>query len=162
MVPFDNPLDTRGKCLSISLSVKPVHRPIPALTIRNQAMKFAALGCLDEQKLESMPTTERDAKLEECVAYEAVLRKSGHCPGGGVALKGVRTAKTLRLTGGKVVVSDGPFIETKEVLGGFWLLDARDMEHAIELMSKHPGLQFGGPFEIRPVDEEFTARCQGG
>ena len=125
-------------------------------------MKFAALGCLDEQKLESMPPTERDAKLEACVAYEAELRNSGHCPGGGVALKSVRTAKTLRLTGGKVVVSDGPFSETKEVLGGFWLLEARNIEHAIELMSKHPGLHFGGPFEIRPVDEEFTARCHGG
>ena len=125
-------------------------------------MKFAVLGCLDEQKLDSMPKAELDAKLEECVAYEAVLRKNGHCPRGGVALKGVRTARTLRLIDGKVVVTDGPFVETKEVLGGFWLLEARDIEHAIELMSKHPGVQLGVPFEIRPVDEEFTARCQGG
>jgi hypothetical protein len=88
-VPFDNSLNTRvGKRLPMSVCQEaPVDRPIPALTIRNPAMKFAALGCLDEQKLESMPAEERDAKLEECLAYEAELRKSGHCPGGGVALE---------------------------------------------------------------------------
>jgi hypothetical protein len=54
------------------------------------------------------------------------------------------------------MITDGPFAETKEVLGGFFVFEARDMNHAIELMSKHPGVRFG-PFEIRPVDEQISA-----
>lgn len=61
-------------------------------------------------------------------------------------------AVTLRGSGGNVEVTDGPFAETKEVLGGILLLEARDLNHAIALMSKHPGVQMG-PFEIRPADE---------
>jgi hypothetical protein len=59
---------------------------------------------------------------------------------------------------GKVLLTDGPYAETNEQLGGLGVLEARDMNHAIELMSKHPGVRLGGPFEIRPVDEEFNAR----
>jgi hypothetical protein len=65
----------------------------------------------------------------------------------------VRAAKTLRWKGGKVVVTDGPFAETKEQLGGLLVLAADDMDHAVELMSKHPGVRLGGPFEIRPIEE---------
>jgi hypothetical protein len=68
--------------------------------------------------------------------------------------KSVRTAKTLRWKNGRVMVTDGPYAETKEQLGGLGVLEARDMTRAIELMSKHPGVRFG-PFEIRPADEEI-------
>jgi hypothetical protein len=57
-----------------------------------------------------------------------------------------------------VLVTDGPYAETKEQLGGIGVLEARDMDHAVELMSRHPGVRLGGPFEIRPADEEFDAR----
>jgi hypothetical protein len=56
-----------------------------------------------------------------------------------------------------VVVTDGPYAETKEQLGGILIIEARDMKHAIELMSKHPGVRLGGPFEIRPAAEEIDA-----
>src|SRR5262249_2938412 len=77
----------------------------------------------------------------------------------GEALQISRAAKTMRSNGGKVIVTDGPYAETKEQIGGFGVIEARDMEHAVELMSKHPGLQLG-PFEIRPIDGDLTERVQ--
>ena len=78
-----------------------------------------------------------------------VLRNNGHFAAG-EALQSGSTAVTLRRKNGKTVVSDGPYAETKEILGGILVLEARDMDHAIELMSKHPGVKVG-PFEIRPA-----------
>jgi hypothetical protein len=68
-------------------------------------------------------------------------------------LQSVRAARTLRWKGGKVLVTDGPFAETREQLGGLLVLEARDMDEAVELMAKHPGVRLGGPFEIRPTEE---------
>jgi hypothetical protein len=65
-------------------------------------------------------------------------------------LQSARNAVTLRAQGGKVLVTDGPYAETKEQLGGMLILEAKDLNHAIQLMSKHPGVR-GGPFEIRPA-----------
>jgi hypothetical protein len=77
------------------------------------------------------------------------LRKNGHFAGG-EALQSPRNAATLRWQGGKVSITDGPYAETKEQLGGILVLEATDLNHAIQLMSKHPGVK-AGPFEIRPV-----------
>ncbi len=115
-------------------------------------MKFLCLGYMDEKKWNAMSKSEQDAMMQECFAYDDILRKNGHFVGG-EALQSVRAAKTLRWKGGKVLVTDGPFAETKEQLGGLLVLEAKDMNHAIELMSKHPGVRLGGPFEIRPVEE---------
>jgi hypothetical protein len=89
--------------------------------------------------------------MEECFAYDDVLRAGGHFIGG-EALDSASKAVTLWAKAGKVVATDGPFAETKETLGGILLLEARDMEHAVELMSKHPGVRMG-PFEIRPAND---------
>ena len=94
--------------------------------------------------------------MEECFAYDDVLRKSGHAWAGGGVSQIARTAKTLRWKGGKVLVTDGPFAETKEQLGGLGVLEAKDMNEAVEFLSRHPGLRFG-PFEIGPADEEINA-----
>ena len=67
-------------------------------------------------------------------------------------------ASTLVYRNGKVIVTDGPFTETKEQIGGIFVLEAQDMKQAIELMAKHPGLRLGGPFEIRLANEEFNAQ----
>jgi hypothetical protein len=123
-------------------------------------MKFACLGYIDEEKWKSMPEEQRDAIIGKCFAYDDELLKNGHWVDGGQALQNVGTAKTLRWKDGKVVVTDGPFAETKEQLGGIGMLEARDMDHAVELMSRHPGVRLGGPFEIRPVDEALTERCK--
>jgi len=122
-------------------------------------MKFACLGYTDEKRLNAMTNEEREAMIEECFAYDDVLRSGGHWTGVGEALQTSRAAKTVRSKGGKVIVTDGPYAETKEQIGGLGVIEARDMEHAVELMSKHPGLHFG-PFEIRPIDGDLTARCQ--
>jgi hypothetical protein len=85
-----------------------------------------------------MSESERNAILDECFAYDDVLRKNGHFAGG-EALQSARNATTLRWQNGKVSNTDGPFAETKEQLGGILVLEARDLNHAIQLMSKHPG-----------------------
>ena len=118
-------------------------------------MKFVCLGYADEKKWQGASTNEYESILEENFAYDDELAKNGHIVGGH-ALQGSRTAKTLRHQNGKMLVIDGPYAETKEQLGGVLVFTARDMNHAIELMSKHPCVRiFGGPLEIRPADEEM-------
>jgi hypothetical protein len=112
-------------------------------------MKYICLGYIEEKKLETMSESERNAMLDECFTYDDVLRKNGHFAGG-EALQSPRNATTLRWQGGKLSVTDGPYAETKEQLGGILVLEATDLNHAIQLMSKHPGVK-AGPFEIRPV-----------
>jgi hypothetical protein len=119
-------------------------------------MKFVALGYMDETQWDEMPEVERKTIMEKCFAFDDELRKSGNLIGA-EALQSIRNTATLRYQNGKVTVTDGPFTETKEQLGGFLILEARDLNHAIQLMSKHPGVLSGGPFEIRPVDEEIDA-----
>jgi hypothetical protein len=106
---------------------------------------------MDEKKWETMPEGERNAFVDDCFTYDDELRKNGHFAGG-EALQSHRNAVTLRYQGGKVTVTDGPFAETREQLGGILILEARDLNHAIQLMSKHPGVR-NGPFEIRPAED---------
>lgn len=114
-------------------------------------MKFVCLGYIDEAKFAEVSQEEGHKMMEECFAYDDVLRRGGHFIGG-EALDTVRKAVTLRMKDGEVEATDGPYAETKEMLGGILLLEARDMEHAVALMSKHPGVKVG-PFEIRPANE---------
>jgi len=112
-------------------------------------MKYICLGYMEEKKWETMSESERNAMLDDCFAYDDVLRKNGHFAGG-EALQSPQNATTLRWKNGKVLITDGPYAETKEHLGGILVLEARDLNHAIQLMSNHPGVK-AGPFEIRPV-----------
>jgi hypothetical protein len=114
-------------------------------------MKYICLGYFDEKKWETMSESEQNAFLDECFAYDDVLRKNGHSISG-EALQSARNAITLRWKNGKVSVTDGPYAETKEQLGGFGMFEARDLNHAIQLMSKHPAVKRGF-IEIRPVDD---------
>jgi hypothetical protein len=114
-------------------------------------MKYVCLGYLDEKTWDAMSESERNALMDECFAYDDVLRKGGHFVGG-EALQSARNATTLRYRNGRVSVTDGPYAETKEQLGGILVLEATDLNHAIQLMSKHPGVK-AGPFEIRPVED---------
>lgn len=115
-------------------------------------MKFICLGYIDEKKWDTVSKNDQDAMMKECFAYDDILKKNGHFVAG-EALQSARAAKTLSWKGGKVLITDGPFAETREQLGGLLVLEARDMSHAVELMSKHPGVRLGGPFEIRGVEE---------
>jgi hypothetical protein len=120
-------------------------------------MKFICLGYSAEKDWEALSKGQHEALLAKCFAYDDELLSGGNWVEGGQALRSARETKTLRGKDGKVIVTDGPFAETKEQLGGFGVLEARDMAYAVELMSKHPGIGLG-PFEIRPVDEEAVKR----
>lgn len=119
-------------------------------------MRYVCLGYMDEAAWEAMSQEERDALVDECFAYDRELRRRGYFVDGH-ALQNPTSAATVRSRNGKVSVTDGPFAETKEKLGGLLLLEADDFNHAIRLISQHPGTRIG-PWEIRPIDEEFTAR----
>ena len=112
-------------------------------------MKYICLGYMDPKKWEATPESEVHALMDECFAYDEVLRKNGHFAGG-EALQLPQHAATLRFKNGRVVITDGPYAETKEQLGGILILEADDLNHAIQIMSKHPGVR-NGPFEIRPA-----------
>ena len=118
-------------------------------------MRFICLGYADPETFNAMSKEEMAASMEECFAYDDELRRGGHFTGG-EALQEATTAVTLRHSANGVEVTDGPYAETKEYLGGILILEARDLNHAIALMSKHPGVRFG-PFEIRPADETIKS-----
>jgi len=118
-------------------------------------MKFICLGFLNETRWAGMPESEQKSFAEQCLAYDDELRRGGHFLGG-EALQAARNAATLRCQDGQVVVTDGPYAETKEQLGGILFLEARDLNHAIQLMAKHPGVR-AGAFEIRAANEEIKA-----
>jgi hypothetical protein len=112
-------------------------------------MKYICLGYIEPNKLANLPEKQVHDMMDECFTYDDQLREGGHFAGGH-ALQGPETAATLRWVDGKVAITDGPYAETKEQIGGILILEARDMSHAIQLMSKHPGVK-AGPFEIRPA-----------
>jgi hypothetical protein len=112
-------------------------------------MKYICLGYIDPKKWAGMSERDVNTAVDECFAYDDVLRENGHFAGG-EALQGPESAATLRFHNGKVSITDGPYAETKEQLGGILILEATDLNHAIQLMSKHPGVRMG-PFEIRPA-----------
>lgn len=119
-------------------------------------MKYVCLGFHDESKFAALTPEQAQKMFDECFAYDDELRRGGHFLGG-EALDSARNAVTLRRKEGKVEVTDGPFAETKETLGGILLLEARDLNHAIALMSKHPAVKaFGTSFEIRPANEAMN------
>jgi hypothetical protein len=112
-------------------------------------MKYICLGYIDPNAFASLSETDLQAMMDSCFAYDDQLRSNGHFKGG-EALQPPKMAMTLRYANGGLVVTDGPFAETKEQLGGIMILEARDLNDAVELISKHPGAKFG-PWEIRPA-----------
>jgi len=113
-------------------------------------MKYICLGYMEESKFEGWSEEERNDFVDQCFTYDDELRKNGHFVGG-EALQPVRNATTLRYQQGRIAITDGPFAETKEQLGGIMILEARDLNHAIQLMAKHPSTRLGGTWEVRPA-----------
>jgi len=116
------------------------------------SMKYICFGYYDKAKFDAMPDNERNAMFDTCFEYDDHLRANGHYVGG-EALQPPETALTLYWKNDRVATTDGPYAETKEQLGGILLLEARDMNHAVQLMSQHPALTYGNLFEIRPVGD---------
>ena len=114
-------------------------------------MKYVCFGYYDKAKFDGLPEAERNARFDTCCfAYDDHLRANGHWAGG-EALQPTETALTVYWKNGKVATTDGPYVETKEQLGGILVLEARDMNHAIQLIGRHPALTYGNIFEIRPA-----------
>ncbi|MGD0302175.1 MAG: YciI family protein [Bryobacteraceae bacterium] len=114
-------------------------------------MKYLCSVFFDEKNLEALSQQEYERLNEESLAYDDVLRKAGHFVAA-QALQPVQAATTLRLRAGKVSITDGPFAETTEQIGGFLLIEARDLNEAIQLASRMPVLRLGG-VEVRPIKE---------
>ena len=105
-------------------------------------MKYLCLVYLEDAKFTAVPD-------RECLDCSDGMRKQGLLLAA-EPLFPVTTAKTVRVRDGRMSITDGPFAETKEQLGGIMILEARDLNHAVDLISKHPGAKFG-PWEIRPA-----------
>ena len=115
-------------------------------------MKYICLGYYDKGKFDGMTEGERNAMFDTCFEYDDHLRANGHWAGG-EALQPEENALTLYWKNGKVATTDGPYAETKEQLGGILVLEARDMNQAVQLMAQHPALTYGNIFEIRPAGD---------
>jgi hypothetical protein len=115
-------------------------------------VKYLCFGYYDKRKFDGMTEAERNAMFDTCFDYDDHLRANGHW-GGGEALQGPETALTLSRKNGKVAITDGPYAETKEQLGGILVLEARDMNQAVQLIGQHPALTYGNIFEVRPVGD---------
>jgi hypothetical protein len=114
-------------------------------------MKYICFGYLDVETWSKKSQSEQLAMIDECFAYDEVLKKNGNWVGG-EGLQGPNTAATLRYQNGKVSRTDGPYAETKELLGGLLIIEAKDLNHATQLISNHPGMKMG-PWEVRPVQD---------
>jgi hypothetical protein len=114
-------------------------------------MRYLCLIYDEEKKLEKMSKEESDQFMGEYFAFTDAIKKNGHYIGG-EALQGVQTATTVRVRNGKISTTDGPFAETKEQLGGYYLINARDLNDAIQVAAKIPSARLG-TIEVRPVME---------
>src|SRR5215203_6198780 len=114
-------------------------------------MKYLCLVYLDEKRLDELPD-------EDCVEFDNGIRKNGQCLAS-EALQSVQTATTVRMRNGKLSVTDGPFAETKEQLAGFYMIEARDLNEAIQLAAKIPPAQYGS-IEVRPTRELVVSAQQ--
>ena len=114
-------------------------------------MKFLFMIYHEEKTLDAVPEGEIQTLVDGALDYSEAIRRSGHYIVSN-ALQRTRTARTVRIEGGKVFTTDGPFAETKEQLGGFFLIEAKDMDEACEVASKFPPARLG-TIEVRPVQE---------
>ena len=112
-------------------------------------MKYLCLIYDEAKKMESMSKSEGDAFMAEYFAFTDGIKQSGHYIGG-EALQPVQTATSVRVRNGKVSTTDGPFAETKEQLGGFYLINAANLDDAIQVAAKIPSARLG-TIEVRPV-----------
>jgi hypothetical protein len=114
-------------------------------------MKFLCIVFIDEKKFADMPRDEFQALEEASLGHDQTLRASGHFVAA-QALQPVRMAATVKVRNGKPMITDGPFAETKEQVGGFFLVDCKDLDEALEVAAKIPSAVHGS-IEVRPIWE---------
>ena len=114
-------------------------------------MQYMLMCCIEEKNWHALPDSERDAVMREYGEWIAGLQRAGsHRATEKLAWS--PAAKTLRVRGGKAVVTDGPFAETKEQFGGFHIVECRDVDEALAIAAGIPTLRVGGTIEVRPVE----------
>lgn len=118
-------------------------------------MKYLCLIYDEEKTLDSLPQNEIQRLMEDYFTFTRDVKKSGHYLGGN-DLEPVTSATTVRVRHGKLSTTDGPFAETKEQLGGYYLIEARDLNEAIQVASRIPSAKIGC-IEVRPVREHPEA-----
>jgi hypothetical protein len=123
-------------------------------------MKFMFMIYHDDNVLDAMPQKEMQALVDSAIEYAEQIRRSGHYIISD-ALQRTRTARTIRMRAGEVSTTAGPFVETKEQLGGFFLIEAKDMDEACAVAARFPPARVG-VIEIRPVQELMHSRDQRG
>lgn len=114
-------------------------------------MKYLCLIFVDEQMYDALPQAVQNTYIDEHLAFDDALRAQGHLIVT-EALQSAKSANTLKLRNGKLSITDGPFAETKEQLGGFYLFEARDLNDAIRIAAKIPSARIGN-VEVRPILE---------
>jgi len=118
-------------------------------------MKYLCLAYYDPKKFDALSKSELDAIVRRCGPYDDALRDSGRLLASG-CLRSADSSIAVRPSNGKMAISDGPFTEAKEQVGGFFIIEAQDLNEAIDVASKHPaahvGEQVGWGVEVRPMD----------
>ena len=116
-------------------------------------MKYLCIAYEEERKLDELSEAEWRALRAETLNYVDALRKSGRLIAT-QALQSATTAAMVRVRGGGAIVTDGPFTETKEQIGGFFLIEARDFDEALQIAAEWPSARIGS-IEVRPIEEEL-------
>ena len=124
-------------------------------------MQYLLMCCFDEKAWESIPESQRDGIMQEYGEWVQDVSRSGHYLAGG-KLQSSATATTVRTKNGKAAITDGPFAETKEQLGGYHLLECQDLDEALRIAKRIPTLRVGGTIEVRPLAFETASRTQRG
>ena len=122
-------------------------------------MQYMLMCCIDEKAWTQFADSERDRIMREYGALIQSLVKSGELCGGG-QLRSTSSATTVRMKGGKLALTDGPFAETKEQLGGYHLVDCKDLDEALSIAARIPTLPAGGAIEVRPLSRPSRAKSR--
>lgn len=113
-------------------------------------MQYLLMSCFDEERWAAIPESQRDEIMQEYAKLVQATLKSGHYQAG-AQLRQSSTATTVREKNGKAVITDGPVAETREQLGGYHLVECKDLDEAIAIAARIPTLRAGGSIEVRPV-----------
>ena len=113
-------------------------------------MRYMLLMCRDEERWDAMSVEEKGTIYREAVEYSEARRSSGFYEGGS-PMEPATTATTVRMKNGKTVITDGPFAETKEQLGGYSVVEAKDLDEVLAFVARHPLLRGGHTIEVRPI-----------
>lgn len=119
-------------------------------------MQYMLMCCFDEMAWAKLLGEEKDRIIREYGALIQSLVKSGQFRGGG-PLAPTSSATTVRMKGGKLALTDGPFAETKEQLGGYHVVECRDLDEALSIAARIPTLSAGGAIEVRPLEQSFES-----